>query len=339
MSEHDEFEIGDLVKHKEHSARGTGEVKMIGPASFGVLWYLTSKIIWYCRYTLLLEKVSPMRAPKFKIGDPVRYIDEATPRTAVIRERRHSDEGWIYGVDFDDGGGGSVGLSWLERAFELNTTEEIDNAPLVKGDPVTHLDHPDWRGRVDVPESDQGNVVVCWNHARGFNSYHREHLKRIPEEPELEPELDTEYTNEPICPWCGAVYVIDDDYSLYEESSSDVDCPECDRPFSSRCSTSRSFSTERRDLIAEKAKKERAKQKNEKRRLERLAACEAFTPGTRVRIKEDAACVFKGRVGEVANEELDKMCPKVIVLLDPEKEDRKSRRTFVNAGTLERLDE
>lgn len=131
-------------------------------------------------------------------------------------------------------------------------------------------------------------------------------------------ELDHDATDQPICPWCGHIICDAWDYGneMFSEDGIELECPSCERPFRSSCCTSYSFTTARRDLAAEEADKARRRQDDETRRLERLAACEPFTPGMRVRVDEKAAAYYAGRVGTVENEELDKHNPFVHVRLD-----------------------
>ncbi len=151
-------------------------------------------------------------------------------------------------------------------------------------------------------------------------------------------ELDHDGTDNPICPWCGHVICDAWDYGneMFSEDDTDVECPSCERPFTSSCHTSHTFTTERRDLAAEEADKAKRHQRNEERRLERLAACEPFTPGMRVRVTEAASPYYADRVGVVENKELDKHNPFVNVLLDAVG-DKSSCSTFFRPKLLVRL--
>ncbi len=150
-------------------------------------------------------------------------------------------------------------------------------------------------------------------------------------------ELDIDYTDNPVCPWCGDVYTIEDHYECYQEDDTQIDCPGCDRPFYSSASVTYNFTTRRQDAEAERVKKESDEARREKRRLERLAKCEPFTPGLRVRVSEKTHKTrLCGMYGTVTNKELSKHNPFVNVTLDTT-EDFKGYGTFFDAKDLERV--
>lgn len=59
-------------------------------------------------------------------------------------------------------------------------------------------------------------------------------------------DLETEYTDVPVCPWCGKIYV-DDDYEVYEEAHHEVECGSCEKSFKVKTMVSYLFTTERAD--------------------------------------------------------------------------------------------
>ncbi len=60
-------------------------------------------------------------------------------------------------------------------------------------------------------------------------------------------EDSTDCENEVICPWCGEIYEIDDEYHLYEDGEHNLVCPNCEKRFLVNTSVSFSFSTERKE--------------------------------------------------------------------------------------------
>lgn len=145
--------------------------------------------------------------------------------------------------------------------------------------------------------------------------------------------LDHEHTDEPVCPWCG--YRMRDFWEIsgiHDEDNTRVECPECEQPYDSSCCITYSFTTKRVDLEFEARNEAEAKAVREQRRLKRLAACEPFVPGMRVRVLRTN---YKGRLGTVENKELSKHNPFVNVVLDPEEEGRKPYSTFFSAEELE----
>lgn len=151
-------------------------------------------------------------------------------------------------------------------------------------------------------------------------------------------EIDTDFNDAPVCPYCGTEQTdIFEIHGVFSEDDTRIDCQECGKQFSSICSVSYSFSTYEVDLEAEA--REKAERAAERKRWEdeRKAACSAFLPGTRVRLKLDVPFAehMKGRTGTVANRELGTF---VYVNLDPAENGRwRSYTSHFDPEHLERI--
>lgn len=82
-------------------------------------------------------------------------------------------------------------------------------------------------------------------------------------------KIDTDYTRDMICPWCQHslrdIFEID---GAYEDGNEiEVDCPSCERQFTSVCTVSYSFATERTTEKA-KARKQAADETRSRKRRE-----------------------------------------------------------------------
>jgi hypothetical protein len=55
-------------------------------------------------------------------------------------------------------------------------------------------------------------------------------------------KIDHEYTDNIVCPWCGYSFE-DDEYDYSDQDSHDIDCYECDKPFSVCASIEVTYST------------------------------------------------------------------------------------------------
>lgn len=129
--------------------------------------------------------------------------------------------------------------------------------------------------------------------------------------------IETEFNAAPVCPYCGEEQTdIFEIRGVYTEDDTRIDCQKCSKAFSSVCSVSYSFTTYEVDLEDEARQKAAREEEHRQWEEERKAACSAFPPGTRVRVKPDAryATHMHGRRGTVANRELGTL---VHVDLDP----------------------
>ena len=153
-------------------------------------------------------------------------------------------------------------------------------------------------------------------------------------------EEDTEYTDHPTCPYCGYIIQCEGDYDggFYSEEQYEYDCPSCDKPVRSQAYISFSYTTTCIDRAAEKIIEDAKRAKEEERRLKRLAECQEWLPGTKVRIKEDArkADWLIGRTGIVATREICQHNPFVEVDLES-RGDLKGYSTFMRPDELERI--
>ncbi len=132
--------------------------------------------------------------------------------------------------------------------------------------------------------------------------------------------IQHEYMDTMICPYCATEQ--SDLWELkgaYEEDTLRVECQECEREFDSYCLTSHSFTTSTVDVEAERLEKEADAKREAARVAERYAGCQAFPPGTAVRVREDSryANFLRGREGVISNRELCKHNPFVHVDLEP----------------------
>jgi transcription elongation factor Elf1 len=123
-------------------------------------------------------------------------------------------------------------------------------------------------------------------------------------------EIDTWFTDEPVCPHCGHAH---DGGSEYHESNDTVriQCSECEMEFESERSFAVSYSTSKIDHAAEAAAAEQKRVAT----AARLKACQEFPPGCRVRVRVGLQLrgVHVGMEGVVANCELSKTHPCVVV--------------------------
>lgn len=55
----------------------------------------------------------------------------------------------------------------------------------------------------------------------------------------------TDCESEIICPWCGEIYEIEDNYDLYQDGEHEVECGACDRKFIVTVNVSYSYDTSR----------------------------------------------------------------------------------------------
>ncbi len=128
--------------------------------------------------------------------------------------------------------------------------------------------------------------------------------------------IDHRYTDDMVCPYCGTKQSgLWELKGAYDEDTLRVECEECEREFDSYCYTSHSFTTSEVDIEAEKRKLELERRVVEEERAKRYAACQAFVPGTPIRVREDSryADFLCGREGVVSNRELSKHNPFVHV--------------------------
>lgn len=151
--------------------------------------------------------------------------------------------------------------------------------------------------------------------------------------------IDHEYTGVPVCPWCGWK---DNDWwdgsGLKDDGDTEkMECGDCEKPFETTMYISRDFCTKKRDIAEEERVEAERKERAEENRLKRLAGVETFTPGTRVKVVQKKYPTRQnGRVGTVANEEINKRNPYVRVNLDGD--NHKYSATF-DADELERVEE
>lgn len=63
----------------------------------------------------------------------------------------------------------------------------------------------------------------------------------------LDGEEDCTFSeSEVICPWCGEIYEIDDEWYLYQEGEHNLECPFCQKHFVLTTNVSYFFDTERK---------------------------------------------------------------------------------------------
>ena len=119
-------------------------------------------------------------------------------------------------------------------------------------------------------------------------------------------EIDHEFTDGMVCPYCGHEQSdIFDITGAYTEDETRTYCDGCEKEFASYCSISYSFTTHKVDAEAEKREREERRADEEERRLARCTEARKLTPGTRIKIKKDSPYSdwLRCRVGEVANRE------------------------------------
>ncbi len=131
--------------------------------------------------------------------------------------------------------------------------------------------------------------------------------------------IDHKYIDDMVCPYCGTKQT--DLWELkgaYDEDTLRVECQECEKPFDSYCLTSHSFTTSEVDIEAERLNELAEKHREAAELAKRYAACQAFVPGTPIRVREDSryADFLRGREGVVSNRELSKHNPFVHVDLE-----------------------
>lgn len=153
-------------------------------------------------------------------------------------------------------------------------------------------------------------------------------------------EEDTEYTDNPTCPYCGYEIqnVSDYDGAFYSEELYEFDCPDCEKPVRCQAHISFSYTTTCIDREAEAKKKAERKAKDDERTAKRLIECQKWLPGTRIRIREDSTYAdwLRGRVGVVANREITRHNPFVEIDLEATR-DYKPYSTFCRPEELERI--
>ena len=112
-------------------------------------------------------------------------------------------------------------------------------------------------------------------------------------------DLETEFTDLPVCPYCGDK--LEDPCELFEnyQEFTRVDCDSCEKEFEIERIITVEYSTYKIDH--EKEKKE-AEEKAQRKAL-RYAEVLKFPPGTRIKII-DGDTIYKGKIGIVANKEI-----------------------------------
>lgn len=157
---------------------------------------------------------------------------------------------------------------------------------------------------------------------------------------EVVPEFDTEWTDDPTCPYCGYKIkcVSDYDGGFYSEDEFEFECPSCCKPVRSQAYISFSYTTSKIDREAEAKLDSERKEKESLRTAQRLAECQKWLPGTKIRVREESgfADCLRGRTGVVANREINKYNPFVEVDLDP-REGHSFHRNFFDPSDLERM--
>ena len=120
-------------------------------------------------------------------------------------------------------------------------------------------------------------------------------------------EIDHEYTNGVICPYCGEEQ--DDLWDIdgaYTEDETRMDCQDCGKEFASYCHVSHSFTTYEVDKEAEEREKAKRYAAAEERRLKKFNEASEWLPGTRVRVNDDRlGAPHNGRTGVISNKERD----------------------------------
>jgi transcription elongation factor Elf1 len=127
-------------------------------------------------------------------------------------------------------------------------------------------------------------------------------------------EIDHDNTDRPVCPYCGHEHKEGAEYHG-SESTTRISCTECGETFESEQEISVTYSTSKIDFVKEEAEK----QKRAEETAARHAACQKFTPGTRVRIKSTAKWLwprYHGVAGVVANRELQRHNPFVHIKIE-----------------------
>lgn len=154
---------------------------------------------------------------------------------------------------------------------------------------------------------------------------------------ESDGQLKTEFTNNPVCPYCGDEVEDWNEYpSCTNASGGRFDCPKCGKKYDVEVQVEYSFTTRRPDFEAE----DKYKAKLAKRRQEAHEKAEKFLPGEKIRVTDKTTTIFKGWCGVVANKELSKDCGFVSVELDvPEPREGKNRKyvTFLTPEELEKI--
>lgn len=150
--------------------------------------------------------------------------------------------------------------------------------------------------------------------------------------------IDHEYTDDITCPYCACEIEEPWEYDgAMTEDETRIECPECEKTFASFCHISYSFTTHPVDLERERRENEERRRAELERRAVARAKAAEFTPGTRVRVREDGpyADHISGREGSVANRELSSS-GHVRVDLDPAGGRPGFQSTF-DADELERI--
>lgn len=131
-------------------------------------------------------------------------------------------------------------------------------------------------------------------------------------------DFDHEGTDSPVCPHCG--HEISDGAEAHDgNESTRIECDECGEEFDSFAEVSVTYSTFKIDPEAEArrlARQEEDRQRFLQERAAARAACQKFTPGMRIRVKDSAeARHLRGREGVVENRELPRNASCVRVTL------------------------